>query len=193
VKCVFPPATGPRAPSTLGPMAERSPNGDRPAFDDVDRSLVLALQEDGRASYAKLAELVGMSQAGVRTRVQRLLSSEAVQIAAVADPFAFGFNITGMVGITYTGDLGELGRAVAAIEGVHFVAVVAGRYDCLAEIVCIDNDDLLTLVNDRIRAIPGVKDVDVITYLKLFKQWQPEYLRETRPSHLDNEPATRPS
>ncbi len=61
-----------------------------------------------------------------------------------------------------------------------FVAVAAGRYDCLAEVVCIDNDDLLSLVNDRIRAIPGVKDVDVITYLKLFKQWQPEYLRPSR-------------
>jgi Lrp/AsnC family transcriptional regulator for asnA, asnC and gidA len=163
-------------------MVERSPSGDRPTLDELDRSIVLALQEDGRASYAKIAELVGMSQAGVRTRVQRLLASGAVQIVAVADPFAFGFNITAMLGITYTGDLGELGLAVAAVEGVHFVAVTAGRYDCLAEIVCIDNDDLLVLVNDRIRAIPGVKDVDVITYLKLFKQWQPEYLRPPRPS-----------
>jgi Lrp/AsnC family transcriptional regulator for asnA, asnC and gidA len=160
-------------------MIERS-NGERPGFDDVDRSLVLALQEDGRASYAKLAALVGMSQAGVRTRVQRLLATGAIQVVAVADPFAFGFNITAMVGVTYTGDLGELGRAMAAVEGVHFVAVTAGRYDCMAEVVCIDNDDLLRLVNDRIRAIPGVKDVDVITYLKLFKQWQPEYLRPPR-------------
>ncbi len=160
-------------------MGERM-DGDPPVFDDLDRALVLALQEDGRASYAKLADLVNMSQAGVRVRVQRLLASGAIQIAAVADPFAFGFNITAMVGITYTGDLGELGRAMAAVEGVHFVAVTAGRYDCLAEVVCIDNDDLLSLVNDRIRAIPGVKDVDVITYLKLFKQWQPEYLRPSR-------------
>lgn len=156
------------------------PAADRPAFDDLDRSLVLALQEDGRASYAKLAELVNMSQAGVRTRVQRLLASGAIQVAAVADPFAFGFNITAMVGITYTGDLSVLGRAMAAVDGVHFVAVTAGRYDCLAEVVCVDNDDLLALVNDRIRAIPGVKDVDVITYLKLYKQWQPEYLQPPR-------------
>ncbi len=155
-------------------------NNDRPAFDDLDRTLVLALQEDGRASYAKLADIVGMSQAGVRTRVQRLLASGAIQVVAVADPFAFGFSITAMVGVTYTGDLTELGRAMAAVEGVHFVAVTAGRYDCLAELVCVDNDDLLSLVNGRIRAIPGVKDVDVITYLKLFKQWQPEYLRPSK-------------
>jgi Lrp/AsnC family transcriptional regulator for asnA, asnC and gidA len=151
-------------------------NGERTGLDDVDRALALALQHDGRASYAKLAELIGMSQAGVRTRVQRLLSRGAVQIVAVADPFAFGFNITAMVGITFTGDLNGLGTAMAEVEAVHFVVVTAGRYDCLAELVCVDMDHLLSVVNDDIRSIHGVKDVDVITYLKLHKQWQPEYL-----------------
>jgi Lrp/AsnC family transcriptional regulator for asnA, asnC and gidA len=151
-------------------------NGDRVALDDVDRALAIALQRDGRASYAKLAEQIGMSQAGVRSRVQRLLSAGAIQIVAVADPFAFGFNITAMVGVTFTGDLNELGAAMAQVEAVHFVVVTAGRYDCLAELVCVDMDHLLAVVNDDIRSVPGVKDVDVITYLKLHKQWQPEYL-----------------
>lgn len=159
-------------------MADRW--SDRFALDDVDRALALALQEDGRASYTKLAELVGMSQAGVRTRVQRLLASGAVQIAAVADPFAFGFSITAMLGVTFTGDLHALAERMATLEAVHFVAVTAGRYDALAEVVCVDSDDLLTLVNDRIRSIEGVKDVDVITYLKLHKQWRPEFLRASR-------------
>ena len=159
-------------------MAERWT--DRWGLDDVDRALALALQEDGRASYTKLAELVGMSQAGVRTRVQRLLASGAVQIAAVADPFAFGFSITAMLGVTFTGDLHGLAERLAQLDAVHFVAVTAGRYDCLAEVVCVDSEDLLTLVNDRIRSIDGVKDVDVITYLKLHKQWRPEFLRATR-------------
>jgi Lrp/AsnC family transcriptional regulator for asnA, asnC and gidA len=149
-------------------------------MDGIDRQLVVALQHDGRASYASLAEVVGMSQAGVRARVQRLLETGAVQIAAVADPFAFGFTITAMVGITYTGDLSALAETVGAMEQVHFVALTAGRYDCLAEVVCIDTDDVLSLVNDGIRAIPGVKDVEVITYLKLVKQWQPEYVRAAR-------------
>ena len=76
-----------------------------PRVDEVDRQLVFALQRDGRASYARLAEEVGMSQAGVRTRVQRLLEAGVVQIAAVADPFAFGFTITALLGITFKGDL----------------------------------------------------------------------------------------
>ncbi|MEY2570693.1 MAG: Lrp/AsnC family transcriptional regulator, regulator for asnA, asnC and gidA [Acidimicrobiaceae bacterium] len=147
------------------------------SFDEVDRKLVLELQHDGRASYAALAESVGMSQAAVRARVQRLLDSGAVQIAAVADPYAFGFSITAMVGVTCTGDLHAVGERLAGIDAVHFVAVTAGRYDCLCEVVCVDTDDLLRLVNDEIRALPGVREVDVITYLKLLKQWQPEFVR----------------
>jgi Lrp/AsnC family transcriptional regulator for asnA, asnC and gidA len=108
-----------------------------------------------------------------------------VQIAAVADPFAFGFNITAMVGITYTGDLKVMAETVKGMRQVHFVVLTAGRYDCLAEVVCVDTDDLLSLVNDQIRTIPGVKDVEVITYLKMVKQWQPEYLRGT-PSEIRN-------
>jgi Lrp/AsnC family transcriptional regulator for asnA, asnC and gidA len=121
-----------------------------------------------------------MSQAAVRSRVQRLLDTGAMQIAAVADPFAFGFSVTAMLGVTYTGDLTVLGDAIAAMERIHFVVLTAGRYDCLVEVVCFDTDDLLDLVNREIRALPGVKDVEVITYLKMVKQWQPEFVRAAR-------------
>lgn len=165
-------------------MAEEGASDDggrtRPSLDEVDRELVLALQRDGRASYAGLARDVGLSEAAVRTRVQRLLRSGVVQVAAVADPNAFGFTITAMVGITSVGDLRELGDALAAIESVHFVALTAGRYDCLAEVVCLDNADLLALVNDRIRAVPGVTAVEVVTYLELRKQWKPDFVRAGR-------------
>jgi len=149
-------------------------------LDDTDRRLVLALQRDGRASYAKLADEVGMSQAGVRARVQRLLETGAVQIAAVADPFAFGFNITALVAITCSGDLNALAEAVGELDQVHFVALTAGRYDCVAEVVCVDTEDVLSLVNEHIRSLPGVTAVEVITYLRMVKQWQPEYLRPRR-------------
>jgi Lrp/AsnC family transcriptional regulator, regulator for asnA, asnC and gidA len=167
------------------PGVDAAPVGDgaRLRLDDTDRRLVLALQHDGRASYAKLADEIGMSQAGVRARVQRLLDSGAVQIAAVADPFAFGFDITALVAITCSGDLNALAEAVQGLEQVHFVVLTAGRYDCLAEVVCVDTEDLLSLVNDHIRSLPGVTGVEVITYLRLVKQWQPEFVR---PRKSDN-------
>ena len=152
----------------------------RPRLDDIDRRLVLELQQDGRSSYARLSGVVGLSQAAVRARIQRLLDSGVVQIAAVADPYAFGFNVTALLGITYTGNLLELAEAIGELEQVHFVVVTAGRYDCLAEVVCVDTEDLLSLVNGSVRSIGGVKDVEVITYLRMVKHWQPEYIRPTR-------------
>jgi Lrp/AsnC family transcriptional regulator for asnA, asnC and gidA len=73
-----------------------------------------------------------------------------------------------------------LANTVAGLDQVHFVVLTAGRYDCLAEVVCVDTDDMLSLINDSIRCIPGVKDVEVISYLKLVKQWQPEYIQPPR-------------
>src|SRR5258708_36603403 len=113
-----------------GPQAD----GARPRFDDVDRRLVLALQRDGRSSYARLADEVGMSQAAVRSRVQRLLDTGAVQIAAVADPFAFGFAVAAMVGVTYTGDLAELGDAIPGKEQGHFEGPPARGSGGLAQV-----------------------------------------------------------
>jgi Lrp/AsnC family transcriptional regulator for asnA, asnC and gidA len=46
-------------------------------LDDTDRQLIEALQRDGRASYAVLAELVTLSPAATRLRVQRLRSRVA--------------------------------------------------------------------------------------------------------------------
>lgn len=166
--------------------------GPRPLpLDDIDRRLVIELQHDGRASYARLADLVGMSQAAVRARVHRLLESGAVQIVAVADPFAFGFAVTALVGVTCSGDLYAVGDALRAIEAVHFVVLTTGRYDCVAELVCVDTDDLLRVVNDRIRGIPDVRQVDVITYLKLLKQWQPEFIRSVDRGTADRTATTR--
>ena len=54
-----------------------------PALDEIDKAIIRALQVDGRMSYAKLGPEVGLSQAAVRQRVQRLTDSGVVQVVAV--------------------------------------------------------------------------------------------------------------
>ena len=55
-------------------------------------------------------------------------------------------------------------------DEVSYVVVVSGSFDLLMEVVCEDDDHLLTLLNDKVRAIPGVRTTETFTYLKLFKQ-----------------------
>jgi Lrp/AsnC family transcriptional regulator for asnA, asnC and gidA len=139
-------------------------------IDDVDKAIVEALQEDGRLPYTKLANQVGLSEAAVRQRVQRLVESGVVQIVAVTDPMMLGFRRNAMIGLKVEGDLRTVANDIAAIPEVSYVVVVSGSFDLLMEVVCEDDDHLLALLNDKVRAIPGVRSTETFTYLRLFKQ-----------------------
>ena len=54
-------------------------------LDAVDKQIIERLQEDGRLPYTRLAAAVGLSEAAVRQRVQRLVESGVMQIVAVTD------------------------------------------------------------------------------------------------------------
>jgi Lrp/AsnC family transcriptional regulator for asnA, asnC and gidA len=139
-------------------------------LDPVDKALIELLQHDGRLPYTKLAADVGLSEAAVRQRVQRLVESGVVQIVAVTDPMTLGFYRMAMVGLRIEGDVRPAADALAEIPEVDSVVVVAGSFDLMVEIVCEDDDHLLALLNDRIRTIPGVRSTETFSYLKLLKQ-----------------------
>ena len=141
-----------------------------PPLDEIDKAIIRALQVDGRMSYARLGPEVGLSQAAVRQRVQRLTDSGVMQVVAVTDPLSVGFTVQAMIGVRAEGDLRALGASLGAIGEIDYVVIASGAYDLLLEVVCEDNDHLLDLVNDVIRATPGVRSAEVFTYLDLVKQ-----------------------
>jgi Lrp/AsnC family transcriptional regulator for asnA, asnC and gidA len=144
----------------------------RPAeeLDDADKAIVELLQEDGRISYTRIAAAVGLSEAAVRSRVQRLIEGNVVQIVGVTDPLRLGFRRQAMVGVKTEGDIEAVADTLAAIPEVDYVVFVSGSYDLLFEIVCEDDEHLLSLLNDKVRSIPGVRTTDTYTYLRLHKQ-----------------------
>jgi Lrp/AsnC family transcriptional regulator for asnA, asnC and gidA len=139
-------------------------------LDDTDKAIIEALQVDGRAPYSKLGPAVGLSQAAVRQRVQRLVERGVMQVVAVTDPARLGFGVQAMVALTVSGDVKGVAGALDRFPEVEYVVIVAGRFDLMVEVVCTDHDHLLELVNDRIRAIPDVTATEVFTYLSLVKQ-----------------------
>ncbi len=141
-----------------------------PELDDIDKAIIRELQRDGRMSYADLGPAVGLSQAAVRQRVQRLIERNVMQVVAVTDPTRVGFSLQAMLGITAEGDIRAVAAAIAAVPEMSYVVITAGRYDILAEVVARDADALLDLVNERIRSIPGVTRTETLTYLRLEKQ-----------------------
>lgn len=139
-------------------------------LDHIDKAIIRALQLDGRAPYSKLGPAVGLSQAAVRQRVQRLIESGVIQVVAVTDPATLGFPVQAMVAISVSGDVRAVAAVIAELDEVEYVVITAGRFDLLVEVVCTDTHHLLDVVNDHIRAIPNVSATEVFTYLSLVKQ-----------------------
>jgi Lrp/AsnC family transcriptional regulator for asnA, asnC and gidA len=148
-----------------------SANSKPTQLDDVSKAIIEQLQADGRRSYAEIGKAVGLSEAAVRQRVQKLTDSGVMQVVAVTDPMQLGFYRQAMVGIRVTGDTTVVADKLTTIPAVDYVVLTAGSFDILAEIVCENDDDLMNLLNQDIRRIPGVLSTETFVYLKLQKQF----------------------
>jgi Lrp/AsnC family transcriptional regulator for asnA, asnC and gidA len=144
--------------------------GGTPELDDTDKAIIRHLQVDGRMPYSRLGPAVGLSQAAARQRVQRLVDRGVMQVVAVTDPVMLGFAVQAMAGIHVSGDVRAVSKELGDLDEVEYVVITTGRFDVLAEVVCTDTEQLLDLVNERIRPIDGVRSVEVLTYLALTKQ-----------------------
>jgi Lrp/AsnC family transcriptional regulator for asnA, asnC and gidA len=138
-------------------------------LDETARQIIEQLQQDGRRSYAAMGKAVGLSEAAVRQRVQRLLDTGVMQIVAVTDPLTLGFRRQAMIGIRCEGDLERVASHLAVLDEIDYVVVTAGSFDLLAEVVCEDDDHLLEILS-RVRAVPTVTATETFVYLKLRKQ-----------------------
>lgn len=148
-----------------------TPRATPPSIDHVSKSIIELLQTDGRRSYAEIGKAVGLSEAAVRQRVQRLTESGVMQIVAVTDPLQLGFFRQAMIGIKVSGDTRVVAEALGAIPAVDYVVLTAGTFDILAEVVCENDDDLISLLNSQIRVLDGVASTETFVYLKLHKQF----------------------
>lgn len=145
-------------------------------MDDIDKAIVAALQRDGRLSYQDLAIAVNLSPSAVRQRVQRLLTHGGFQVVAVTDPTTLGYPVMAMIGLRTEGSAREVADRIAELDEVIYLVLTAGSFDVLAEVVCVDNDQLMRLVDDHIKAVPGVHDVEIMMELAIHTHrftWRP--------------------
>ena len=116
---------------------------------DLDKRIIEHLQADGRRPFTQIAAELGVSEAAVRARTNRLIERGILQVVGVTDPLKLGFHQMAMIGIRCESDqLVAVAEAVAAMPEVDYVVITAGSYDVLVETVCEDNEALLQ-VPDR--------------------------------------------
>ncbi|MEU8122848.1 Lrp/AsnC family transcriptional regulator [Spirillospora sp. NPDC049024] len=124
-------------------------------LDDIDWRLLHELQRDGRAPYTRLAHVIGLSQAATRARVVRLMRTGVIQVTGLADPLALGAAELGGFGLVVTGGLRKIAEAVAAQDGVRYLATGFGRYDIVGQVEAASRAELVA-VFDAIRSVSGV-------------------------------------
>ncbi|KRC64172.1 AsnC family transcriptional regulator [Aeromicrobium sp. Root236] len=151
-------------------MTERRPEGRGQNLDDTAKQIIELLQDDGRLSYSAIAKQVGLSEAAVRHRVQKLIESGVMQVVAVTDPMQMGFARQAMIGVKVTGNVREVAAELAAMDQLDYVVITTGRFDILAEIVAESDDELLEVVSEQISALERVVTTETFVYLRLEKQ-----------------------
>ncbi|MDX2592591.1 MULTISPECIES: Lrp/AsnC family transcriptional regulator [Streptomyces] len=133
-------------------------------MDETDRAILRELQTDGRIAYADLGPKVGLSASAARQRLQRLLDSRAVQVVGVTDPMAMGGQAMALLGIGVDGDPRAVADALADRPEVVYSVLTSGGFDLFAEVVAPGPKDLLDFVNDAVRPLDGVREIQTFPY-----------------------------
>ena len=139
------------------------------SLDAIDRGIIEALQENGRAPFRAIAAHVGVSEATVRSRYSRLVDDGILLVTGVTNPLGLGFEAQAMIGIKTSGDPEPVADEIAGWDEASYVVVAAGRFDLLVEVVCDDRRHLLELTT-RLREVDGVVTTETFPYLSLAKQ-----------------------
>lgn len=153
-------------------MIESSPHlvSDRLQLDELDIQIVQILHKDGRMAFTEIAKRVGVSEATIRNRVQRLLESNAIKIQAYLNPDKLGFRQIALIQVKLT-DLvtaRRLAQELVAVDSISYVAFVTGDYDLFLEVTYDTNETLLNFLAE-LRERPEVSDTRTTTVLKLLK------------------------
>jgi Lrp/AsnC family transcriptional regulator for asnA, asnC and gidA len=152
-------------------MTDRRPaHGRAQHLDATAKRIIELLQDDGRLSYSAIAKDVGLSEAAVRHRVQKLIDSGVMQVVAVTDPLQMGFARQAMIGIKVNGNIREVAAELATMHQLDYIVITTGRFDILAEIVAESDDELLDIVSAQVGALDRVVSTETFVYLRLEKQ-----------------------
>ena len=135
----------------------------------LDRAIIGELTHDGRRPFLQIARNLGISEAQVRQRVRHITSSGVAEIIAIANPLGLGYTTTAWIAITVAAGrpVRELADRLSALPAITYVAICAGRYDIFTEIMCTSDAELLQVLDDDVRPLPGIATLEVAIYIDL--------------------------
>lgn len=140
-------------------------------LDAVDCEMIRLLQQDGRIPNTVLAKKIGISEATVRARLNRLIQDEVIQIVAVSNPMKLGFEIVGIIRIHIDiHKMEHITRELQKLDALWFIVHTTGGTGIDAEFVVKDIQELNELIFEKINRIDGVNQTETSLILKYVKR-----------------------
>ena len=139
-------------------------------MDELDLSILAALQTDGRRPFTDIAQNLGVSEGTVRNRVSKLIEQQILHIVGLVDPNSLGLNAPAMIGVSVAeGDIEQIASEIASYPEVSYLVMVSGEFDLIVEVLCTDRDHLANFLNYQLRKVPGVGRTQTFMTLRTFK------------------------
>ena len=140
-------------------------------IDQTDCRIIELLQTDGRMPNTMIAKNLGISEATVRSRLNRLIKEEYVQIVAVSDPLKLGFGVCGIMKIDV--DLKKIdavSRELSKIEQLWYIVHATGSAYIYAEFNAKSISDLNNFITQKVNKIDGLLKTETSLVLKYIKR-----------------------
>ncbi|UCF93086.1 MAG: Lrp/AsnC family transcriptional regulator [Desulfobacterales bacterium] len=152
-------------------MKRSTASNKRKMIDRIDRQMIRLLQKDGRISNTDIAKKIGISEATVRTRLNRLIAEEYIQIVAVSNPIKLGFEIVGNIRIhVEIKKMENIIKELQKLKPLWFIVQTTGGTGIDTEFVVKSLDELNDLIFEKINKIDGILRTETSLFLKYIKR-----------------------
>ncbi|MCL6649032.1 MAG: Lrp/AsnC family transcriptional regulator [Chloroflexi bacterium] len=140
-------------------------------LDELDQRIIQELRQDGRQANTEIARKLGVSESTVRNRIRRLVRSEVIEIAALADLRRLGYTTSVLVGIeTPPAAVREVASALASLSQVRWVAVLSGRFSIMIAVSFRNSEELFEFLTERLATIPNITRVETFQILRAVRR-----------------------
>jgi Lrp/AsnC family leucine-responsive transcriptional regulator len=128
-------------------------------MDSNDIKVLRLLQDDGRASWARVAELLGVTGPAAAERVRRLEQRGVIRgFTALIDPEAVGLALTAFIAVSLEKPAHRRAflRRVQALPEIQECHHCTGEDDYLLKVRCRGVGDLDRVINTELKSVPGI-------------------------------------
>ena len=142
-------------------------------MDDVDKKILILLQNDDKIQYKKIGEKLDIGPSTVHYRIKKLVKDGIIkQFSAIVDPEKVGYNTTAIIGLNVEPTkMDNVAKQLADYEEVQLVTTSSGDHDLIVQIIARDGKHLWRFINENIKTIRGVeKKIHVSSFLDVYKK-----------------------